>query len=55
MIYSPDRFLMPKIYQTTDLSILGDYQKLTDFVKSILKGEQSQYWETDKQHKVKHS
>ena len=55
LIYSPDRFIMPRMHHTADRAILTDPEKLVEFVKSAVLGQLPLYWETDKVPKVKHS
>ena len=48
LIFSPERFLMSRMYHTEDLSVLTNYEKLTQFVKSSTIGELPLYWESAK-------
>ena len=36
LIYSPDRFQMPRMYHTADKEVLGNPEKLAEFVKSAV-------------------
>ncbi len=55
LIYSPERFLMPKMYQTDDMETLINPAKLTEFVKSAINGEAKLFWESEKVPKQKYS
>ena len=55
MIYSPDRFLMSKLYREDNLEILINPTKLTAFVDQVLNGERPLYWESEKEKKEKFS
>ena len=47
MIYSPDRFIMSKMYHTADYETLTNKEKILQFVKASINGELPYYWETD--------
>jgi hypothetical protein len=48
LIYSPDRYFMPRMHHTMDKEILTNPDKLVNFVKSAILGQLPLYWETDK-------
>ena len=55
MIYSPDRFIMSKLYREDSLDVLTNPTKLTGFVDQVLNGERPLYWESEKEKKEKFS
>jgi len=55
MIYSPDRFLMQKMYHTDDLNVLTDFTKLVGFVKASINNELKYYWDSTPIPKEKYS
>ena len=55
LIYSPDRFIMPKMYQTEDMNVITDFSKLVDFVKASINGENKLYWDTEAIPKTKYA
>ncbi|CDW86371.1 UNKNOWN [Stylonychia lemnae] len=55
LLYSPDRFIMNKMYHTDDPEILSDFQKLVDFVKQSVNGELKCYWDTENVPKTKYA
>jgi hypothetical protein len=38
LIYSPERFIMPRMHHTADKAILTNPEKLVDFVKTAVLG-----------------
>lgn len=48
MIYSPERFLMSKLYREDDINVLLSPAKFTSFVDQVLNGERPLYWESEK-------
>ena len=55
MIYSPERFLMSKLYREDDINVLLNPNKLTTFVDQVLNGERPLYWESEKPKVEKYS
>jgi hypothetical protein len=55
LIYSPDRFIMPRMHHSDDKAIISDPEKLAEFVKSAVLGQLPLYWESEKVPKVKYS
>ena len=56
MIYNPERFVMPKMYHTSDFDgVISDPDKLVAFVKGAVEGALPLYWETERLPKLKHS
>lgn len=55
MIYSPDRFIMSKLYREDNLDVLINPTKLTAFVDQVINGERPLYWESEKGKKQKFS
>jgi len=55
MIYSPDRFIMSKLYREDSLDVLTNPAKLTAFVNEVLNNERPLYWESEKEKKEKFS
>jgi hypothetical protein len=48
LIYSPDRFMMPKMYHTGDISNLNNYENMLNFISNSVKGQNKLYWDTEK-------
>lgn len=55
MIFSPDRFLMSKLYKEDSIEVLKNPLKLGQFVSEVLNGEKPLYWESLKSRPTKHS
>lgn len=55
MIYSPERFIMSKMFHTKDLHTLLDPEQIDKFVRESLNGSLPLYWETEKIPKKKYS
>ena len=55
MIYSPDRFIMSKLYREDNLDVLVNPTKFTTFVDQVINGERPLYWESEKEKKEKFS
>lgn len=48
LIYSPDRFIMPKLFHSSSMEVLTNYENMLNFVKASLKEENNLYWDTEK-------
>lgn len=48
LVYAPDRFAMPKMYHTQKMDILTSPEKLVEWVKGAINGEEKLYWESEK-------
>lgn len=46
MVFSPDRFLMSKVYREDDLESLFNPEKINGFVGEVLNGERPLFWES---------
>ena len=55
LIYSPERFIMGRMYHTADRETLTNPEKIENFVKEAVLQQLKPYWETEKTPKVKHS
>ena len=55
LIYSPDRFIMGKMYSTEDMNTLTNFEKMVDFVKASVNGELKYYWDTEEVPKTKYA
>ena len=55
MIYSPDRFIMSKLYREDNLDVLVNPTKFTAFVDQVINGERPLYWESEKEKREKFS
>jgi hypothetical protein len=55
LVYSPERFIMNKMYHTKDIDTLINYSKMVEFVKSSVNNELKYFWETEKIPKQRYS
>ena len=55
MIYSPERFVMPRMHHTADRATLTDPERLAEWVKAAVLGQLPVYWESERAPKAKYS
>jgi hypothetical protein len=55
MIYSPDRFTMPRMHHIQDLAVLSNPEKLNDYVKRAVAGELPLHFDSATTPKTKYS
>ena len=55
MVFSPDRFMMSKMYREDNFEKIIDPRGLTAFVDQVLNGERPLWWASSKQKPEKYS